>query len=197
MMTWPQHQKIQDAASEFVRFARRTGATIRTDTDICGLLGAVTDAARLNRSTRAFDHAPRPRGKNENGNPAEEAAVDRMAMIHAHIARAAERSDDDEDRKFLGKLLQAVAAYRNRTRDRDLSDGRSMRDQTRQLAQDPWPLWERDATSDGRRRLNRDRRLAARATDRRIPVPFLGAAPAPGSDLERLESQAAESFALL
>lgn len=206
MMDFGQHLKIQSFAADFVKAARATGAVIETDNDSCQLLTAVADAARQGRSTRAFDHS-RARSSRRierdelEVNPADEARAsdeaEDLESVHGLLRKyLAAAGGTKGDRRFIQQLADALQGYLKSGNDADTLCGRGMRDQERD-GRSPWELYERDATAPARARLAHDRRLATRATDR-TPAgrSFLGMRPEPGSDLARIDAQAAATFNL-
>jgi len=202
-VNWKTHQQVQREAATFVRRARQLGAVVDTDNDICSLLGSVSFAARLGRQARGFD-AKRPRLPNPHGNPAKEYNAgafdddDALTALRARIDTAlSKNSEPGEHRTFLVRLRSLLDAYLKRGADSARLHGRAMRDMETAPSRNAFRAWEDGATPADREYLQRSRAQAARAADRRVPVPFLGKSPMPGSDMERLELQAAESFALI
>jgi len=173
MMDWRQHHKAQRIVVGAVRQCQQLGICIDRDQDVVRMLTVMTEACRQARGVRGFDSAGRPTQKTPDGNPAAEVPFDHLQAVREHIGRALQKCEDGEDRMFLGKLLQLVTGYLGRNHDRESLDARAQRD--------------RDAAPRSHR---------SRAMDRRLSVQFLGSAPAAGSDMERLELQAARTFGL-
>ncbi|HTX42885.1 MAG TPA: hypothetical protein VMD25_13700 [Acidobacteriaceae bacterium] len=108
--------------------------------------------------------------------------------------------------QFFAMLARQIKGYLSAGKDSDTQRARAMRAQMDAASRvtgkasnvDPWGNYEAGATDQERRHLARSRRLAGRATDAK-PAPgksFLGRRPERGTDLDKLDRQAARTFNL-
>jgi hypothetical protein len=123
--------------------------------------------------------------------------VDRLNRLRQEIDTILMDGDLSPDEKdLIKKLRMMLDGYLQRGSDADRLRGRAQRDMDSPPSRNAFAAWEPGMTGQDRAHLRRSRELA-RAADRRVAIPFLGAPPAAGSDLEAMEAQAAESFGLL
>jgi hypothetical protein len=208
MMNSKQHSQIRTLADRFVTQARRTGARISNDGDICQLLSSITDAARQGRA-RACDargRSSRSRGfdvpdPQYEGNPIEQV----RAFDDEDLSELRERIDNaltkpGKNSQLLEQLRKLLDAHLGRDDDDSgysRAHGRAHRDLESAPSKNAYDVYEPTATQGGRDYLKRSRALAARATDRRPARGFLGKPAEPGSDMARMEHEAMWSFGML
>jgi len=173
------YRKAFEAVKEFsaAGFKIRTGPG--TPNTTFGILSDQMARARDSQRARAHDGVKNAR-----------------ALHTRDLMRSQYRTTDDEDRKLLTKLHELLDEILQSGSDADRLQGRAMRDMETAPSRNAFTAYEPGASAADRRYLARGRRLATRAADHRISVPFLATAPSAGSDLERMELEAARSFGM-
>ncbi len=183
MMTSEQFARIKTLAADFVQRARATGAVIADANSVTPLFSALSLAARMGHSARGFDRA-------------RAFDVDRLNRLKQELDTLIIDGSLNTEEKSVIKKMRAMLDDQLRGSDADRLRGRAQRDMDSPPARNAFRSWEPGMTGQDRAHLRRSRELA-RAADRRVAIPFLGAPPAAGSDMEAMEAQAAESFGLL
>jgi hypothetical protein len=199
MMSYSQNLTAQKIMRNAIASCERIGVDIRSRNADMQLMSCAAEGIRQAKSNsgRAFDADMSAEMKSLIGADACDGRVwdEDMGELRAWCETQLGKSGDPNRRRFISKLRTLLDAELGRDDESELR-GRATKDQERD-GRRPWDAYEPGMTREGRTRLARDRRLAARAADR-APAgkSFLGQKAVPDSDLARLDAMAASTFNL-
>ena len=219
MPTATQAQLTREVFAEAVDVLRDAGVEIDPQQDrntLLPLYTALQDASYRRgisgtAKARSFDshHTTAPRGEAdlyaaEDGD--DELDPEDLKKLQADIEAELKAGTLGKHSQFFAMLARQIKGYLSAGKDSDTQRARAMRAQMDAASRvtgkasnvDPWGNYEAGATDQERRHLARSRRLAGRATDAK-PAPgksFLGRRPERGTDLDKLDRQAARTFNL-